>query len=317
MAIQEITGKAFEYACIKALFEKYTSKTDVNILNDVNFQNTKKAFELLKEIDKIEYIAAAKKGIEIIAPLEPNLEFPDIKEPLILSIKPDKAGQTGDVRDVICIRNEKDWSIGLSCKHNHEAVKHSRLSKTIDFGKEWLGYPVSDNYHQKINPLFDELSELKHKKAHWSGIEMKDERFYVPLLNAFLEEMEEIYKKNPSEVAENLLHYLLGKNDFYKVIAHTTNKTTEVKPFNMYGTLGLSTKKQKTQYKLSILKMPEQILSMDFKKDSKNTILIHCDNGWSLSLRIHSASEWVEPSLKFDIQLVGVPVNMGTRIESW
>ena len=85
----------------------------------------------------------------------------------------------------------------------------------------------------------------------------------------------------------------------------------------MYGTLGLSSKLQKTQYKISELKMPSQILSMAFKKHSSNTILIHCDNGWALSLRIHNASDFVEPSLKFDIQLVGVPVNMGTRIESW
>lgn len=217
----------------------------------------------------------------------------------------------------MCIRNEKGWNIGLSCKHNHEAVKHSRLSRTINFGKEWLGFPVSQKYHDEINPIFDELDELKIKKARWAGIDKKDERFYKPLLNAFLSELNDLYNLHSDEVPVNLLRYLLGRNDFYKVITHTKDKTTEVKPFNMYGTLGLSTKLQKTQYKISELKMPSQILSMAFKKNSSNTILIHCDNGWALSLRIHNASDFVEPSLKFDIQLVGVPVNMGTRIESW
>ena len=33
---------------------------------------------------------------------------------------------------------------------------------------------------------FDELDELKIKKARWAGIDKKDERFYKPLLNAFL-----------------------------------------------------------------------------------------------------------------------------------
>lgn len=158
---------------------------------------------------------------------------------------------------------------------------------------------------------------MKSKKARWAGIDKKDERFYKTLLTAFLDEMNSLYKKHSAKVPENLLRYLLGRNDFYKVITRTKDRTTEVKPFNMYGTLGLSTKVQKTQYKITTLKMPEQILSMAFKKDSLNTILIHCDNGWALSLRIHNASEWVEPSLKFDIQLVGVPVNMGTRIEAW
>lgn len=317
MGKQEITGKAFEYACIKALSDKYFSKIDVSVLEDINFENTKKAFEELSEKDKNDYSSAARRGIEIIAPLEPNLEFPDINEPLILSIQPDKQGQKGDVRDVLCIRNEKGWNIGLSCKHNHEAVKHSRLSRTIDFGKEWLGFPVSQKYRNEINPIFDELDELKEKKARWAGIDKKDERFYKTILDAFLSEMNSLYSDHSKEVPENLLKYLLGRNDFYKVIAHTNDRTTEVKPFNMYGSLGLSTKIQKTQYKISTLKMPTQILSMAFKKDSLNTILIHCDNGWALSLRIHNASEWVEPSLKFDIQLVGIPVNMGTRIESW
>lgn len=317
MPKQEITGKAFEYACLKALNKKLSIQTDVSILEDVNFQNTKSAFNKLSETEKTDYILAAKRGVEIIAPLEPNLEFPDIKEPLILSIQPDKQGQKGDVRDVLCIRNQKGWNIGLSCKHDHEAVKHSRLSRTINFGKEWLGFSVSQKYHNTINPIFDELDELKNKKARWAGIDKKDERFYKPILSAFLEELNNLYKNHSSEIPENLLCYLLGKNDFYKVIAHTKDRTTEVKPFNLYGTLGLSTKIQKTQYKISTLKMPNQILSATFKKDSLNTILIHCDNGWSLSLRIHNASEWVEPSLKFDIQLVGVPVNMGTRIEAW
>lgn len=317
MGKQEITGKAFEYACIKALSDKYFSKIDVSVLEDINFENTKKAFEELSEKDKDDYSSAARRGIEIIAPLEPNLEFPDINEPLILSIQPDKQGQKGDVRDVLCIRNEKGWNIGLSCKHNHEAVKHSRLSRTIDFGKEWLGFPVSQKYRNEINPIFDELDELKEKKARWAGIDKKDERFYKTILDAFLSEMNSLYSDHSKEVPENLLKYLLGRNDFYKVIAHTNDRTTEVKPFNMYGSLGLSTKIQKTQYKISTLKMPTQILSMAFKKDSLNTILIHCDNGWALSLRIHNASEWVEPSLKFDIQLVGVPVNMGTRIDAW
>lgn len=85
----------------------------------------------------------------------------------------------------------------------------------------------------------------------------------------------------------------------------------------MYGTLGESTKVQKELRKPPRLKLPQEILKMDFKKGSSNTILIYCDNGWQLSLRIHSAKSLVEPSLKFDIQLVGVPANMGTRIESW
>ena len=316
MPSQEITGKAFEYACIKSLYDKLVPLTDVQLLEDVNFDNTKSAFEQLSEVEQKDDLLAALRGIEIITPLEPNLAFPDKKEPLILSIQPDKKGQKGDVRDVLCVRNEKGWNIGLSCKNNHEAVKHSRLSRTIDFGKEWLDYPVSENYKNTIAPLFDELDELKNKQARWAGIERKNERFYVPLLKAFLDELS-LLNKLHSDVPEKLLNYLLGRNDFYKVIKHTKERTTEVKPFNIYGTLGLSTRVQKEMYKITRLKMPTEILKMDFKKNSTTTIQIICDNGWNLSLRIHSADKTVESSLKFDIQLEGVPSNLGSRIEAW
>ena len=316
MPCQEITGKAFEYACIKSLYDKLVPLTDVQLLEDVNFDNTKSAFEQLSEVEQKDDLLAALRGIEIITPLEPNLAFPDKKEPLILSIQPDKKGQKGDVRDVLCVRNEKGWNIGLSCKNNHEAVKHSRLSRTIDFGKEWLDYPVSENYKNTIAPLFDELDELKNIQARWAGIERKNERFYIPLLKAFLDELS-LLNKLHSDVPEKLLNYLLGRNDFYKVIKHTKERTTEVKPFNIYGTLGLSTRVQKEMYKITRLKMPTEILKMDFKKNSTTTIQIICDNGWNLSLRIHSADKTVESSLKFDIQLEGVPSNLGSRIEAW
>lgn len=317
MAKQEITGKAFEYACLKQLSNALDGKIFLYVSTDINYQNAKSAFEKLSNDEQEDYYLAAKRAISIILPLEPNLENPDSKDALFLSIQPDKKGQSGDVRDVLCLRSEKGWEIGFSCKHNHEAVKHSRLSSTIDFGKQWLGFDVSQHYWDDIRPLFMELEELKKKKARWAGIDNKDERYYVPILKAFMNELERIYKKNGSIIPCNLMHYLLGSNDFYKIITHSSERTTEVKPFNIYGTLGQSTKNKKVMSKINTLKMPTKILSIGLKKDSTTTIEIYMDEGWALSLRIHSASEWVEPSLKFDVQLIGVPVNMGTRIEPW
>lgn len=316
-AKQETTGKAFEYACLSALSENVKHKASVNIRKDINFENTKKEFDKLSANEQLQYIKAAKKSADIIVPLEPNLDSPDSSDILELGIQPDKQGQKGDVRDVICIRNQKGWEIGLSCKHNHEAVKHSRLSGILDFGKEWLGYPVSAEYWKKITPIFDELTKLKKLKARWGGIDKKNERFYVPPLNAFLEELEKIYKAHSDDVPEKLMQYMLGRYDFYKVITHTKDKTTEVKPFNIYGTLGKSTKYRKVLSRVSLLKMPTKIISMGFKKDSETTVEIYLNEGWAMSLRIHSADTFVESSLKFDIQLIGVPTNMGTRIEAW
>ena len=37
------------------------------------------------------------------------------------------------------------------------------------------------------------------------------------------------------------------------------------------------------------------------------------DNGWQFSFRIHNASTFVEPSLKFDIQLIGIPIEVDVK----
>ena len=63
--------------------------------------------------------------------------------------------------------------------------------------------------------------------------------------------------------------------------------------------------------------MPTQFYHIDFKKDSENTIEVVCDEGWQISMRIHNASSRVEPSLKFDVQLVSFPSSLYTQTEPW
>ena len=56
---------------------------------------------------------------------------------------------------------------------------------------------------------------------------------------------------------------------------------------------------------------------MGFKKDSDNTIEVICDEGWQISMRIHNASSKVEPSLKFDVQLISFPSSVYVQVEPW
>lgn len=39
---------------------------------------------------------------------------------------------------------------------------------------------------------------------------------------------------------------------------------------------------------------------------------MYLDNGWQFSFRIHNASTKVETSLKFDIQIIGMPASIIT-----
>ena len=61
--------------------------------------------------------------------------------------------------------------IGLSLKHNHFAVKHSRLAKSLDFGQKWFGMPCSEIYWSSVKPIFDYLAQQKNK--NWRDLPSK------------------------------------------------------------------------------------------------------------------------------------------------
>ena len=56
-----------------------------------------------------------------------------------------------------------------------------------------------------------------------------------------------------------------------------------------------------------VVALPTRIVHIDFVPDSNNTVEVYMDGGWQFTFRIHNAATYVEPSLKFDIQMVGMP----------
>ncbi len=259
---------------------------------------------------------AAMAAVRIIARLEPLLQN-SIGQNLFLTLQPDKAGSEGDVRDILAIRKDFEWEIGISCKHNHNAVKHSRLSRLIDFGDKWLQIPCSEEYFKDIAPIFDKLTALRNEKIEWKEIKNKNEEIYIPLLDSFVKELKRLEFENPVIVPQRFLSYLLGKNDFYKVISMGSKKVTQISAFNIYGTLNKSFGKIKPQTIVPRLTMPTKFYDIRYKPKSKNTIIATCDNGWTISMRIHSASTLVESSLKFDVNLIGIPQTLYTQYEPW
>lgn len=317
MASQTQKGKAYEYACLKALYDNLNKNQEVEILETSAFSVAKSFYDSLDESAKIKMIKAANAAVKILLKLEPQLENHDENIPLFLQIQEDSKGMAGDVRDVVCLRNQNGWEIGLSCKHNHSAVKHSRLSNTIDFGALWFDKSCSKEYFLDIEPIFSELVKYKDRVMRWDQIANKSDFFYVPLLDAFVKELKRLDKYYPNEIPAKLISYLLGKNDFYKVISRDSKKLTIIQAYNLYNTLNKNTKNIKPLINIQQLKLPTKFYDISYKENSKNTIVVTCDGGWALSFRIHNASSKVEPSLKFDVQLVGVPQGLHTQIEPW
>ena len=301
-------GRAYEFKCIDTLYNEINKIRKVKIEENNTYKTAKECWNLISDDLKQILTLSSLSAVYTLFDLEPIIvETSD--EPLTLKMQKDSEGEAGDVRDIILIRNDIKWEIGLSIKHNHFAVKHSRLSQGLDFGKKWFGVNCSQKYWDSIKPIFDYLKQEKLKGTKWSELPNKENDVYIPLLKAFINEV-----KNSAELNKNIpkkmVEYLLGEFDFYKIISVDNKKVTQIQGYNIHGTLNQSSKTEFPKTILPVAKLPTRIVSIDFKPNSNNIVELYLDEGWQFSFRIHNASTFVETSLKFDIQIVGMPTSI-------
>lgn len=301
-------GRAYEYAWITALFEKLDSLRKTGIVCNSSYDANERAWNTISEEQRELYTISANAAVDTIIELEPMMEE-NSADRLTLEFQKDELGESGDVRDIVIRRDDVEWEIGLSIKHNHDAVKHSRLSHVLDFGKEWYGIPCSNKYWSDIEPVFDLLKREKSRNTKWSNLPDKEGDVYVPLLQAFLDEVSKAYNED-SSVAVKMFEYLVGIKDYHKIVSRDDKRMTLIHTFNLHGTLNKPSKVKVSAFEVSKADLPTEILSMRFKKNSNTTVEIYMDNGWAFSFRIHSASTVVQPSLKFDVQFISTPVSV-------
>ena len=309
-------GRAFEYACIKELESSISVYRPV-VLNEKSIEASKRAWLSINNEQQEKLILASKAFIKFLFDAEPLiLEHESESDVVELLINKDSDAEAGDVRDIVIKRVDISWDIGLSLKHNHFAAKHSRLSAKIDFGNKWYGLPCCDDYWTKISPVFENLCKLKEARCTWRGMDNKEGSVYLPLLNAFMGEIERANKID-NQIPQRLISYLLGIKDFYKVVSVERKQLTEVQSFNLRGGLNKNGKNSTAKIIIPLADLPDEIIALRLKSNSTNTVEMFLNNGWSLSFRIHNASTIVEPSLKFDIQFIGVPSNILTINCQW
>ncbi|HEX5553202.1 MAG TPA: HaeIII family restriction endonuclease [Chitinophagaceae bacterium] len=319
-AIQTSYGKAFEYSCLKELEAEISSYRPVTINTNSSFNVAEAAWNTAPINIKNTMKTAAKAGVKTLFQLEPKI-FEDGNDLLELSLQPDNSGSVGDVRDILLIRRSINWEIGLSVKHNHMAAKHSRLSLTIDFGKEWFNIPCSKTYFDNIRPIFNSLQSAQRNRTRWRDISNKAETVYMPVLGAFKAELERLDNENPGIIPSRLLEYLLGRKDFYKLIANTSNRTTIMQCINFHGTLNKPSSTRAPELRAGTTNLPTRIYHFDYKDtdsgSSNTTLELVMNQNWVVSFRIHSASSLVESSLKFDIQIPGAPSTLFHHHQGW
>lgn len=293
MASQVINGKAFEWAVGVAIAQQ----TGFDIILDKVATHNQSCFdsETISQKQRDNYINTAKHAIQHILEKECLTSGAGT-----VTFLPDIRGQAGDVRDIVITTADK--TIGISCKTNHDAYKHSRLSKKLNFVKKWGLDTVgcSTTYFNSITPLFDELAKIrKDSKGHatWAELTDKSGRFYWPVLDAFAAELERI--QSP-QMCSDFIKYLVGNHDFYKIVSRPN--AIAIQAFNLNGTLNVS----KPQ-------LPTKIDLIKNKNGTQYSKTIIFDKGWSFNFRIHSASSKVEASLKFDINAIALSPKLYTH----
>lgn len=300
-----VQGRAYEYAWMGALYETLASIRRTVIVANSSIEANRQAWNELSEDRQSVFAISARAAVKTLLELEPRITE-DEGDAVSLAFQKDGAGGYGDVRDIVIRRDRIRWEVGLSVKHNHEAIKHSRLSYKLDFGKEWFGLPCSETYWEAIRPIFERLKKEKEAGRKWSDMSDKAEVIYIPLLNAFVGEIQRANTKD-AEVPRKMVEYLIGAKDYYKVISHDAERLTVIRTFNMHKTLNKAGKNSMSAIIVPTVELPTEMLVARIKPGSDNTAEMYLNNGWQLSFRIHNASSKVEPSLKFDVQFVGMP----------
>lgn len=301
-------GRAYEYAWMETLYEALHHYRKTTIISNSSLAANKRAWSIISDDMQHLFNISANAAIETILELEPRMVENDDDE-LTLEFQKDEAGTEGDVRDIVIKRNDIEWEIGLSIKHNHEAVKHSRLSHRLDFGKEWFGVNCSAEYWSAVKPIFDRLKSEKNKGTKWPEITDKEDSVYIPLLKAFMDEVNRAYSVDPS-ITRKMIEYLIGIEDYYKIVSMDNKRLTMIHTFNIHDTLNKPSKVKVSAITVPVIDLPTELVAIKFKSGSNNTVEMYLNNGWQLSFRIHNASSKVEPSLKFDIQFIGMPVSI-------
>jgi DNA (cytosine-5)-methyltransferase 1 len=351
-----ISGKAFEYATLIGIYQELIEHgwkaSNLKLHRDKYYKNIERAYQLISdlneeveeddnEIDFIQveetpndYDRAARVAARYLRSVEPILTS---KEELygILRAMPDQAGSKGDVRDIdLKIFEDENRKIeiidiGISCKNNHEAVKHPRITENPDFAKVWTNgqFECSRQFICEMNKVFDLIDLYANKYKKWSEVADKKESIYYPIIKLYATEIKRLgtVDENASEeeqerarlFTKTFFEYMFGTRDFYKFIKEDHSCATKVYPYNMHGCLMRDYNGHKNEQAVQTITMPEEIVEVRVKPKSKTTIEVYFDQ-WIISMRLHNADSKISrTSLKFDVQIKAQPRKVMGTILSW
>lgn len=209
----------------------------------------------------------------------------------------DTSARDGDVRDIVLSFGKRE--VGISCKSNHRAFKHSRISPESAFARAWGLASISDSsacYRDELRRLFDKLQAVA--RGYWSSLgERRKLVFYDECIHVFERELSRLYRATDSTAfCKSLIKYFLGRSGYYKCVISSSGSFVQAYQFGKSPVPRIS--------------FPTRLVSVDFPPGRHGVLHLHFDRGYSFSLRLHNASSLFERSLKFDIQAIGLPQSL-------
>ena len=199
---------------------------------------------------------------------------------------PDIAGVRGDVTDIRIkfFSGDRVATVNVSLKHRHEALKHPRLTRV----PEWVGLASTEEgklylrtYEHVWSTFFQKGRELSAGAKRFRELKAIDPTFvernlYKPLYTL----VKNFLQKNitSSSQVQQMFDFMVGKFDYVKFVDH--DGKIEVRDF-------------------SDIPKPNSV-KIEYK--GSGYLYFQFDNGWRLSGRLHTATQWLKKSIKFDVQ---------------
>lgn len=304
-------GRAFEYCITKGIISEleaiHPGKVEVTWRAKDSQNKGEEQYKTLSEPEQKQFENSSKKISKWLAenkfknigslnfekPVE-MLAFLTDKEVIIDRI-PDSEGIEGDVTDIRIKFLLKDGTatLNISLKHEHTALKHPRLTRVPEWigmskdGEEAIQYEkdydaIWTNFFEKGKKLVPDAKRFKELKSVQKTF--IEDNLYNPLyslVRTFLEK-----NTNSPEKVQKMFDFIVGKFDFIKFI-------------DIGGAIEM--------LDFSLLTKPKSV-KVNYKDG--DYLYIEFDNGLITSGRLHTATEWLAKSIKFDMQ----PVNLDSLI---
>lgn len=297
----ETQGEAYRHAWIKTLYKALEETSMAKVVKNKVSTRCKIAWDDIDEKKQYTYLKSADAAVKTILALEPRMKSKE--DELFIGLPDDVINSSGDENDIVLTKNDPSWKIGINFNRKRHSIMHFRLGSKNDFSKEWFGRECSGEYRRAVRPIFELLEIEKRKGTKWDELLEKHNMIYVPLLQAFVEEIKRNYEID-NAVPRKILEYLTGNEEKYKSISRDERAITLVNSYKGDA--------QNAFFATTIPadKLPTQLIEISFNAKRDNMVKMYFDKGWILSFRIHNASTMVEPSLKIDAQYESIPVDV-------